>query len=1648
MAVPGSGTLTIQGLHNEKNEDNYDASTVPSGPATLKDLAEGGNSGGSTVSYEATNTTGDYEPNTSAPHGMDEWYNYDHDHDPSTATTPTISLSSADLNSLTLTWDMAGVNQRVYFILVSLWGSTLNAPLEVNGNTYKTSAGNTDLMQSGAPSTYNNGNSTIPASGYPNSTIVIKARAYYNGAYSDYSSNITGVTRPATPTSLAASSITTGGMTIGWTAPTNGANSYTYYFGTNSTATANSSASTTNTSVAITSLSPNTTYYFAVEAVGTGGTGAITSTVSQITQLGTPTNLHQDSNTNSQIVLDWDAPGGGATTYNVWFGTHATTYNGSGNNEITGIGSTTYTKTSLANNSTYYFYVQSVGTGTAPSSAVSSGQVVYTKPGVPTSLTQTSPTTSGMTLAWTAPTNNATNYTYYFGTDTDHDANPSATTSYTYFQKSSLDANTRYYWGVKSNGDGGSSTVVTADHYTKPNDPPTSGFGITSTTSTTITFGWSVPSPGGASQYKTYYATSQLGTGTLANTLTGTSDTINPYGGLTPNTQYWVRVLAVGPTGLESSIRAVNSSNLYENAYTKPGEPTSPTIGSVGTTQLTFSWTAPTGGANSYIYYFASATDFGNITNEDRTNADTDVVITTEKDGTALVAHTRYYMYVIAVGSGGNSIASTVVNSYTKVGVPTIDALTSVGDGQMTLNWTAPAGGNAPTGYQIRFGTNNSHFSNNTLIPNSSISGTSHQVTSLAAGTTYYWWIEALGNGPDSGYSSMQTAATLPGIPQNVSMGTPTTTSITLSWDAVTSATSYTYYFGTSASNALANPVTGHSSTSVTKSSLSPNTRYYAFVAAVNSGGSGTVSSTINIYTKVGTPTSPTVTLNAGTPDQAPLSWSAPAGTAPSSYYVRFGTYSGSPDHSNNNDTSPNNVGNVTSKTITSLTAGGLYYFWVKAIGNGADSDYTTRLDVQLLPGVATNITVTPDSSTQVTLSWTAGLAAVSYNYWFGTSSTYTNNTQANTTGTSVTKTSLSPNTRYYLKVQSVNAGGTTLASTHANAYTNPAAVSNVSVAGASASSVTVSFTEATGGGVATIRWSTSVYGTYTTGANNGGSGGSITQTGLDANKEYFIVIHNYGTNGSYASTSAGPNGRTFPDPPESLSLTNITNDDMTLNFSAPSDGGANSYIYYFGTNATGTSNTATAVSNTNSITKSGLASLTTHYFTVVAVGSSGNSVAATTISASTLVGTVTGGTVTATSPTTIDFEWDEMSAAYGYVVYVHYSGATGTPTVVTSITGASNNSHTITNVGGSNLSSNTRYYCGVKAIDNDGNQSSAMSAFATGYTTPGPVTNFVVSSITSTGAVISWTAPGGGDGGDYPAGTISNYQIYVGTNSGGYDAGSNASVGTTGTATYKTLSGLNGSSTYYVYIRTENNGGWSPYSTQSTFTATFSTLAPAPTMATHRRIGSGRSATWTSDTNGETIVSNGTTGNTANLLSSGWRVQSSGAGAQTTSTIAIPSGISDLYVKFHSSASGLGGASYQSSGGSVTNSSKQIYFRLKETITYMTGPSTVTRNVVVTNGTGSVTIPITWSYTGQVGASDRRLKTDIKKIGTSPSGIPIYEFRFKNDLEVLWEGTIAQDLLEMGMDEVVGTDEDGFYTVDYDKIDVDQIQVIEMDKK
>ena len=73
---------------------------------------------------------------------------------------------------------------------------------------------------------------------------------------------------------------------------------------------------------------------------------------------------------------------------------------------------------------------------------------------------------------------------------------------------------------------------------------------------------------------------------------------------------------------------------------------------------------------------------------------------------------------------------------------------------------------------------------------------------------------------------------------------------------------------------------------------------------------------------------------------------------------------------------------------------------------------------------------------------------------------------------------------------------------------------------------------------------------------------------------------------------------------------------------------------------------------------------------------------------------------------------------------------------------------------------------------------------------------------------------------------------------------------------------------------------------------------------------------------------------------------------------------------------------------------------------------------------------------------SDMRLKQNIMLMGSSKSGIPIYNFSYIGD-NTIYQGAMAQDLISMGYNSAVTTDnKSGYYMVDYDQIDVDMITI------
>lgn len=67
---------------------------------------------------------------------------------------------------------------------------------------------------------------------------------------------------------------------------------------------------------------------------------------------------------------------------------------------------------------------------------------------------------------------------------------------------------------------------------------------------------------------------------------------------------------------------------------------------------------------------------------------------------------------------------------------------------------------------------------------------------------------------------------------------------------------------------------------------------------------------------------------------------------------------------------------------------------------------------------------------------------------------------------------------------------------------------------------------------------------------------------------------------------------------------------------------------------------------------------------------------------------------------------------------------------------------------------------------------------------------------------------------------------------------------------------------------------------------------------------------------------------------------------------------------------------------------------------------------------------------------SDIRLKKEINRIGQTKEGIPLYTFRYINDPDEIHTGVMAQDLIRMGRDDVVSIGQNGFFQVDYSKIE------------
>jgi len=127
-----------------------------------------------------------------------------------------------------------------------------------------------------------------------------------------------------------------------------------------------------------------------------------------------------------------------------------------------------------------------------------------------------------------------------------------------------------------------------------------------------------------------------------------------------------------------------------------------------------------------------------------------------------------------------------------------------------------------------------------------SISTNSYTHTGRDNGTSYYYKVAAVNSAGTGTLSSEVNAATPLSAPANLS-ATSAFQQVSLAWDNVSGATSYTLYWDNSTGvSSSSTDNTSVSTNSYTHSSLSGGATYYYKVAAVNSSGTGTITSEVN----------------------------------------------------------------------------------------------------------------------------------------------------------------------------------------------------------------------------------------------------------------------------------------------------------------------------------------------------------------------------------------------------------------------------------------------------------------------------------------------------------------------------------------------------------------------------------------------------------------------------------------------------------------------------------------------------------------------------------------------------------------------------------------------------------------------------------
>ena len=681
------------------------------------------------------------------------------------------------------------------------------------------------------------------------------------------------------------------------------------------------------------------------------------------TTLTAPASVSVSDISTTTAKVTWGAVGA-ATGFDIRIGTK------SGDSTTTsGQGSTELNLADLKPNTTYTIQVRS-RKGAEASTWRSSSSFTTDRISAPdpvSNIRASARTSSSITLAWDAYTG-ATGYTAMWLKGVPQvQSLGSTTTSYRF---TGMSANTDYNFGVQVTTSSGTSETKRFSARTCPSSAPGKPTGLSKSriSHNAATLSWT------ADQCATSYEVKRGSSGTV---ITRTTNSYS-FTGLSASTTHTLYVRALNGTnrsGWSSTTATTSAAPL-----TAPPPPSLPTVSRTTTSSIRIYWSA----APRATSYDVRRGTSGAVT------AVTSRIYTFS----GLSANTRYTLYVRARNSAGSS-GWTSITERTRLAAPTV-AAGSITSNSARVSWTSVSGA---AGYDVVVSPANLRISTTLRY---------RSVSSLRANYTYIAFVRAKNGSRTSAWAwtSFRTLLPTPSLSASV-----TSSSMTVTWPAVSGATGYRVRYTSSGSGSSPS-----GTRTDVRSSLSSYTSYTTQVRAIGSSNAVSAWASITRRTKLATPT---VTAGTKTSSSVKITWTSVRGA--NAYDLKR-----SPGGSTIA------LGNVAQYTFTSLNASTLYAFSVQAkrtTDSSVTSDWgatSARTNAPpptcTTPAAPTSVTASAQSSTSIQMSWTrsssSGVDGYQVQRRTTTSSAWGSTTTLSRTAASHTFTSLARDTQYSMRIR------------------------------------------------------------------------------------------------------------------------------------------------------------------------------------------------------------------------------------------------------------------------------------------------------------------------------------------------------------------------------------------------------------------------------------------------------------------------------------------------------------------------------------------------------------------------------------------------------------------------------------------------------